>query len=118
MRPEGCCPNLRGDERVAEAVQKIYADSMATACEGEWIRVLGQIKSEIGDDAFRNWLRPMTLERIDDGHATLAAPTRFLRNWVATHYLDRILALWRSENGRMTRVSIVVGAPGQYRSED
>src|SRR5215510_14618556 len=76
------------------------------------------MKSEIGDDAFRNWLRPITLERIDDGHATLAAPTRFLRDWVATHYVDRILALWRAENGRMTRVSIVVGTPRQYGSDD
>ena len=102
---------------MAEAVQIIHADSIATTCESEWIRVLSHMKSEIGDDAFRNWLRPMTLERVDDGHATLAAPTRFLRDWVATHYVDRILALWRAENGRMTRVSIVVGMPHPYRSD-
>src|SRR2546423_13355303 len=80
-----------GDERVAEAIQKIYADGIANACEGEWIRILGQIKSEIGDDAFRNWVRPMALERVDAGHATHAAPTRLLRDWVAAHYLGRNL---------------------------
>jgi len=96
---------------VAEAVQTIDADSMANACEGEWIRILGQLKAEIGDNAFRSWLRPISLERVDDGQATIAAPTRFLRNWVATHYLDRLLALWQAENERMTRVSIIVAAP-------
>ena len=103
---------------MAEAVQKIYAESMANACEGEWIRVLGQMKSEIGEDAFRNWLRPMSLERVDDGHATIAAPTRFLRDWVATHYLDRLLSLWRTDNERMTRVSIVVAMAQRHRNED
>jgi chromosomal replication initiator protein len=96
---------------VAEALQKFDADSMANACEGEWIRILGQLKAEIGDNAFRSWLRPISLERVDDGLATIAAPTRFLRNWVATHYLDRLSALWRAENERITRVSIIVSAP-------
>src|SRR5882724_1553988 len=84
---------------------------MANACEGEWIRILGQLKAEIGENAFRSWLRPISLERVDDGQATITAPTRFLRNWVATHYLDRLLALWQAENEGMTRVSIIVAAP-------
>jgi chromosomal replication initiator protein len=35
-------------------------------------------------------------------------PTRFLRNWVATHYADRLLAAWRSENRAVSRVSFIV----------
>ena len=58
-------------------------------------------------------LQPMNLERVDGGQAVIAAPTRFLRDWVATHYADRLLALWRAENERVTRLSIVVGAPSQ-----
>jgi len=37
-------------------------------------------------------------------------PTRFLRNWVATHYADRILALLRAENPAVHRISFVVDA--------
>lgn len=81
------------------------------ACQGEWTRVLDQLKTEIGDDAFRNWLRPMDVERVDAGQAVITAPTRFLRDWVTTHYADRLLAIWRAENERVTRVSIVVAAP-------
>src|SRR5437667_724327 len=50
----------------------------------------------------------MSLQRCDNGHAIVAAPTRFLRDWVATHYADRLLALWRAENRTVTRVSVVV----------
>src|SRR5260370_35865373 len=66
-----------------------------TAREAEWLGVLGQLRAEIGEDAFRSWLRPMNLEHVDSGQAVIAAPTRFLRDWVATHYADRLLALWR-----------------------
>jgi chromosomal replication initiator protein len=99
---------------VAGAVLNEDADSTASACQGEWIRVLGQLKGEVGEDAYRNWLRPIKLERVDDGRAVIAAPTRFLCDWVKTHYADRLLALWQAENERVTRVSVVVAAYPRY----
>jgi chromosomal replication initiator protein len=50
----------------------------------------------------------MTVERVTGGEGVIAVPTRFLRNWVATHYADRLLALWRSENQAVHRISFVV----------
>jgi chromosomal replication initiator protein len=98
---------------VAEAVRGGDADISTSACKTEWARVLGHLKAEVGEAAYRSWLRPMSVERVDDGEAIVAAPTRFLRDWVATHYADRLLALWRSENQRVASVSIVVAdAPG------
>jgi chromosomal replication initiator protein len=102
-----------GDTLVAEAIRIGDVNVSARACESEWARVLGHLKAEVGEAAYRSWLRPISVERVDDGEAIVAAPTRFLRDWVATHYSDRLLALWRAENQRVTSVSIVVGAtPG------
>jgi chromosomal replication initiator protein len=98
---------------VADTVQIYNADGTANSCKGEWIRVLGQLKAEIGEDAFRSWLRPMDVERVDDGQAIVIAPTRLLRDWVTTHYADRLLALWQAENERVTRLSIVVAPPSR-----
>jgi chromosomal replication initiator protein len=50
----------------------------------------------------------MTVERIAGGEGVIAVPTRFLRNWVATHYGDRLLALWRAENQAVKRISFIV----------
>jgi len=50
----------------------------------------------------------MTVERVAGGEGVIAVPTRFVRNWVATHYGDRLLALWRSENEAVRRISFVV----------
>jgi chromosomal replication initiator protein len=109
---------MEGGGGVTEVVQTNDADHMAIAGEGGWIRVLGQLKAEVGEDAYRNWLRPMHLERVDDGQAVISAPTRFLRDWVITHYRDRLLALWQAENEQVTRVSVVVAATRKYYNGD
>ncbi len=36
-------------------------------------------------------------------------PTRFLRDWVAQHYADRLRALWNSENATVTAVEVLLG---------
>jgi chromosomal replication initiator protein len=75
---------------------------------GAWGRVLGHLKDEVGETAYRSWLQSLRVERVDEGEAVLAAPTRFLRNWVTTHYADRLLALWRLENPLIARLSLIV----------
>ena len=75
---------------------------------GGWARVLGQLKDEVGETAYRNWLQALRAERIDGGEAVVAVPTRFLRNWVATHYADRLLTLWQAENPAVDRLALIV----------
>jgi chromosomal replication initiator protein len=75
---------------------------------GDWSRVLGRLRRELGETAYRSYFRLMTVERVAGGEGVIAVPTRFLRNWVATHYADRLLAAWRSENRAVHRVSFIV----------
>jgi chromosomal replication initiator protein len=75
---------------------------------GEWRRVLGLLRDEVGDTAFRSWLQSLRVERVANGEAVIAVPTRFLRTWIAQHYADRLLALWRGENPAITRLSLIV----------
>ena len=99
---------------MAEAGQGNRTEN-ATTTQIEWHRVLGQLKDEIGEIAYRSWLAPINVQRVDGGEAIIAAPARVYRDWVESNYADRILALWRAENRQVKRVSIVVvpaaGAP-------
>jgi chromosomal replication initiator protein len=81
---------------------------MSQGFPADWGRVLGRLRKEVGETAFRSWFRSMTVERVAGGEGVIAVPTRFLRNWVATHYADRLLALWRDENQAVRRISFVV----------
>ena len=83
---------------------------------GDWNRVLGRMRREVGETAYRSWFGSMTVERVAGGEGVIAVPTRFLRDWVTTHYGDRLLALWRSENNEVHRISFVVD-PFRTRGE-
>ena len=78
--------------------------------KSEWDRIKVRLKDEVGDAAYRSWLRPITLHGVNDGDVKLALPTRFMRDWVATHYAERIRTLWGAENPGIRNVEIVVGA--------
>ncbi|HWB48765.1 MAG TPA: chromosomal replication initiator protein DnaA [Stellaceae bacterium] len=82
----------------------------------DWSRVLGRMRREVGETAYRSWFGSMTVERVAGGEGVIAVPTRFLRDWVTTHYADRLLALWRSENNAVRRISFVVD-PHRRRGE-
>jgi len=75
----------------------------------EWDRIKVRLRDEVGDAAYRSWLRPITLQDVRDGSVRLGLPTRFMRDWVATHYGDRIRNLWGAENPSIRSVEIVVG---------
>ena len=51
--------------------------------EEQWSAIRAHLQEELGDAAFRSWLKPLSLRRIEDGVAQVAAPTRFLRDWVS-----------------------------------
>src|SRR5215469_2247181 len=99
---------IKGGSGVPEAARNDRVEGAVLAGDGEWTRVIGRLKEEVGETAYRSWLKSMRFEKVADGEGVVAVPTRFLRNWVATHYADRLLALWRAENEGVTRLAIIV----------
>src|ERR1700722_20666993 len=90
-----------GERAVGEPARSDRNGDIARLADGEWGRVLDHLQLEVGETAYVAWLQSLRLERIDAGEAVVAAPTRFLRNWVEANYAGRMLALWRSENPRI-----------------
>ncbi len=77
---------------------------------GQWQRVCARLRSEFGDAAYNSWLRPLSFERIDSGLAHLQAPTRFMRDWVLSHYGERIRIFWQAEDSTVRDIDISVQA--------
>src|SRR5579871_1246877 len=78
--------------------------------QGQWARIRGRLRDEVGEPAYRSWLKSMTLAEITAGRARIAVPTKFLRDWVATHYASRIHVLWNGENSAIAGIEVFVGA--------
>jgi len=73
-----------------------------------WARVRGRLRNEVGDAAFKSWLKPLTLRDVRDGTVRLMVATRFMRDWVAAHYGDRLRELWREEDPSVRAIEISV----------
>ena len=89
-------------------VELVEDSSAATA---QWQRVRARLREEFGEAAYRSWLCALTLVEFADGEIRIEVPSRFLRDWVVAHYVDRIRALWMGENRAVSKVEIVVAQP-------
>ena len=74
----------------------------------EWAKVRGRLREEVGEAAFRSWLKPLTLVGLHNGSVRLAVPTRFMRDWVTSNYADRLRALWTSVDPSLKGVEIIL----------
>ena len=73
-----------------------------------WEQVHDALRQEYGEAVFRSWLKPMQLQAFYQGTLEVSVPTRFMRDWIGSHYHDRILVLCRESNPDVQRVQIVV----------
>lgn len=67
--------------------------SVGASLDQQWVRIRGRLKDEVGEIAYRSWLQPLTVAGLKEGEVRILVPTRFMRDWVNTHYADRIRAL-------------------------
>ena len=72
-----------------------------------WARVRGKLRAEMGETAYRNWLKKLTFLQIRGHDVELAVPTRFVRDWIVAHYQDRLRSLWQAENPALRAVARV-----------
>jgi chromosomal replication initiator protein len=80
-----------------------------TAVATQWQRVCSRLREEFGEAAYRSWLSALTPCDVTEDAVRFEVPNRFLRDWVTTHYADRIRTLWFGENRSVSRVEIVIG---------
>ena len=78
--------------------------------QDQWGQICSQLKTEVGETAFDSWLRPLSVGSFNDGVMNICVPTRFMRNWVITHYSDRIHKIWEKKNPEIKSVNFVVQA--------
>ena len=81
-----------------------------------WVRVKRRLRAELGEDIFASWFARLELDEVTGGTARLTVPTRFLKSWIESHYLDRVLATFRTELETVSRIEVGVrgtGAPAR-----
>ncbi len=78
-----------------------------------WERVKRRLRAELGEDVFSSWFGRLELAGIVQGVGHLTVPTRFLKSWIQSHYIDRVRALFVAECDGVSDVSLAVRGAGQ-----
>ncbi len=73
-----------------------------------WKKVHAGMRSEFGEAIFRSWLKPLKLQAFYHGTMEISVPTRFMRDWIQTHYAARILEMCRESLEDIKKVQFVV----------
>lgn len=76
----------------------------------QWEQICSQLKMEFGETAFDSWLKPLTVGDFNEGVMNICAPTAFMKNWVVTHYSERINKIWEQQNPEVKKINFVVHA--------
>jgi chromosomal replication initiator protein len=78
---------------------------------GRWDRVRERWRAEFGDAVFEPWFARLSFRLENGGEARLAAPTRFMGQWIERRYLPSLAAHLRAEFPDCGAV-VVEGAEG------
>ncbi len=83
---------------------------LAIAFDTQWSRVRARLRAEVNEIEYRTWLQQMSFAGCDDDEAVVALPSGFVRDWVRSHYGDRLRVLWQAEAPAIRRIEFRVAA--------
>jgi chromosomal replication initiator protein len=76
--------------------------------EEAWSAICRRLRAELGEAVFSSWFARLELDSLEDDIAHLSVPTKFLKNWIQTHYAQRISTAVAGEFGGVKQILIGV----------
>ena len=70
----------------------------------DWNNINEKIKTKLGNDIYESWIKKLTLVEEFEHYIVVSAPTRFIRDWVVSRYLDQILEIVKIYNNNISRI--------------
>lgn len=74
----------------------------------QWGLVLDYLRADFDENSYNSWIKPLALVNIENDRAVMAAPTRFMRNWIMSNFSDRIKSAWNKVNASVNDIEIMV----------
>lgn len=81
------------------------------AIDSKWHRIQSRLRAELGEDVFTSWFGRVELDSYDGQTVQVSVPTKFLRNWLQSHYAERLQACCKAEFAQVDRIDFRVRQP-------
>ena len=73
-----------------------------------WNKVLEEFKRAFGNDIYESWIKNIHLKKEFNHYVILSAPTRFVRDWIVSRYVDKILDIIKTFKTSIERIEFLV----------
>ena len=67
-------------------------------------------KTKFGKDVFESWLKKMDIIEINSDNLLISVPTRFIRDWITSRYLDNVIQVIKSHNKNISRIEFKINS--------
>ena len=76
--------------------------------ELDWNVIQSQMKVKIGFEIYESWLKKINFVEEFNNYILLTVPTRFIRDWITSRYLDQILQIIKSYKKDIIRIEFKI----------
>ena len=73
-----------------------------------WDLVKLEMKNKLGSDIYESWLKKIDFVDEINNYVLLSVPTRFIRDWITSRYLDQILQIIKNYKKEIHRVEFKI----------
>lgn len=82
----------------------------SSAAAPSWELVKIKIREQFGETISKRWLEPVSLKNWG-AEVTLSFPTRFMKDWVDSHYAEKLRALFHEIDPAVQLLQLIVESP-------
>ena len=83
----------------------------------DWGIVQAEMKSKLGKDIYESWLKKIIFVEEFSNYILLSVPTRFIRDWIVSRYLDQILQVIRGFKSDIIRIEFKIEEPNTNKNK-
>ena len=84
----------------------------------DWDNVQTQIKNKLGVEIYESWLKKIKFLEEFNNYILLSVPTRFIRDWITSRYLDQILQIVKSFKKDIIRIEFKIADNQKTKEKD
>ncbi len=74
----------------------------------DWTLIQSDMKNKLGLDIYESWLKKIDFVEEFNNYLLLSVPTRFIRDWITSRYLDQILQSVRNYKKGIIRIEFKI----------
>ena len=74
----------------------------------DWSLIQSELKLKLGKEIFESWIKKIKLFEEFNNYVLLSVPTRFIRDWITSRYVDQILQTLRNHKKEIIRIEFKI----------